>query len=99
MATILFTSIVAVACAFMVYALLKFHEEAHCRRRSVSRVKQEVIVLEKSREPITRPAAARRRRTSTGEILVQLDRADSGEATDVLPFGVKRLAVKRIQRS
>jgi hypothetical protein len=99
MAAILFLSILAVACAFMFYSLLKFHEETRRPRRPVSRVRHDVIILRGSRERITRQAAARRRRSFTGEIMVQLDRADSGEATDVLPFGVRRLAVKRIARS
>jgi hypothetical protein len=98
MATIIFTSILAVACAFMFYALLKFHDEVSRPPRAMSRFSKRVIILQRSRESNS-PVAASRRRTLTGEIPTSLDRADSGELNDELPFGVRRLAVKRMARS
>jgi hypothetical protein len=98
MATIFFASILIVASAFMFYALLKFHNEAARARRRASPVSEDVIVMRRNRQLVSLQPAERRR-TFTGELLMQLDRADSGEATDVLPFGVKRLAMKRAVRS
>lgn len=99
MATIVIIPILAVACVFMVYVLVKFHLEAKRPRRAGPRLPKGVLAF---RRRFAEPRAheARQRRTEAGDTLVAGGEKKGSEPMPmVLPAGVRRLAAKRADRS
>jgi|HubBroStandDraft_5_1064220.scaffolds.fasta_scaffold529546_1 hypothetical protein len=86
----IFGAILAAACLFFFYALVKFHREA-VRPRPQTRGKNRVIVFRKTH---TKSEVHRSAKPMDGS-------GDPGEAQGMaqpLPFGVRRLAVRSASR-
>jgi hypothetical protein len=99
MAVIVFASILAVAFVFMLYVLVELHFEATRPRRPASRREKGLIVLHKNNEDVSRRIAAGRRAEARGGLKAQIDLFGCESLPEVLPAGVRRLAVKRAARS
>lgn len=96
MVTVIFISILAVACAFMVYILVQFHLEARRPRRASLHFPRGVIVFRNglaSRPDSGAPGPK-------GQAIGFVDVKKSKHKTPlVLPLEIRRLTAKRVARS
>jgi hypothetical protein len=100
MATIVVTSILAVACIFMVYVLVQFHLEAKRRpRRTMSHRPKGVIAFRKIPAEPNRHQTGQRPDETADSLGLQTDKTNKELAMVIFPAGIRRLATKRVGRS
>lgn len=98
MATVIVTSILAVACAFMIYILVQFYIEAKRPRRAASHSPKGVIAFRKrlaSRHDASDPYSKSK---ANGFVELHAKKKANLKTLLVLPAGIRRLAAKRAAR-